>query len=113
MSTAPSLAAPGQFRQASWLLSRPLWLALALAALLTAFRLTGTVDSDVAWQLWIAGRIHAGAHLYRDIIEVNPPLWFWMASPVERAASILDLPIVSVLVVEVGLLVALALATLL
>ena len=24
-------------------------------------RMTGTVDSDVAWQLWIANRIHAGA----------------------------------------------------
>ena len=40
--------------------------------------------SDVAWQLWIARRMHAGANLYRDIIETNPPLWFWMALPVDR-----------------------------
>ncbi|HKP34528.1 MAG TPA: hypothetical protein VJT70_07085, partial [Sphingomicrobium sp.] len=45
----------------------PLWIAFGLTALATALRLSGTVDSDVAWQLWIAGRLHAGANLYRDI----------------------------------------------
>lgn len=89
--------------------SRPYWVALVVTVLVTALRLVDTVDSDVAWQLWIAGRLHAGAHLYRDIIEVNPPLWFWMAIPVERLASILRLPIVSVLIVTVGVAVALAL----
>jgi hypothetical protein len=69
----------------------------------------GTVDSDVAWQLWIAGRIHAGANLYTDIIETNPPLWFWMAIPVERLSSILHLRIESVLVAAVGTLVTLSL----
>jgi hypothetical protein len=90
--------------------SRPLWLALAVTALVTALRLTGTVDSDVAWQLWIAGRIHAGATLYRDIIETNPPLWFWMALPVDRAASLLQVRVESVLIVSIGALVALSLA---
>src|SRR4051794_28804435 len=82
--------------------SRPLVLALAVTGLLTALRLTGTVDSDVAWQLWIAGRIHAGAHLYRDIVEVNPPLWFWMALPVDRLATLFHLRIESVLIVIIG-----------
>jgi hypothetical protein len=90
--------------------SRPLWLALGIAALLTAFRLTGTVDSDVAWQLWIAGRIHAGANLYRDIVETNPPLWFWMALPVDRLASLLHIRIEAALVLCIGSLVALSLA---
>jgi hypothetical protein len=90
--------------------SRPLWVALALTALVTAFRATGTVDSDVAWQLWIAGRIHAGARLYADIIETNPPLWFWMAVPVERVASLLHARIEAVLVVGIGASVVLSLA---
>lgn len=113
MSAAFTVAARPQLsfaRLGAAMASRPLLTSLAVTTLLTALRLIDTVDSDVAWQLWIAERTHAGAHLYRDIIEVNPPLWFWMARPVERAASILDLPIVSVLVVEMGLLVALALA---
>jgi hypothetical protein len=90
--------------------SRPLVLALAVTGLLTALRLTGTVDSDVAWQLWIAGRIHAGAHLYRDIVEVNPPLWFWMALPVDRLATLFHLRIESVLIVIIGAFVMLSLA---
>jgi hypothetical protein len=36
---------------------------------------------DVAWRLEIAKRVINGALLYRDIIEVNPPLWFWTAIP--------------------------------
>jgi hypothetical protein len=90
--------------------SRPLWVALAVTALVTALRLNGSVDSDVAWQLWIAGRMHAGANLYRDIIETNPPLWFWMALPVDRLASLLHVRIEAVLVVFIGGSIALSLA---
>jgi hypothetical protein len=90
--------------------SRPLWVALALTALVTGLRLNGTVDSDVAWQLWIAGRIHAGANLYRDIIETNPPLWFWMALPIDRVAALLHVRIEAVLVVGIGVLIAFSLA---
>jgi hypothetical protein len=113
MPAASNVAARPQLpfaRVGAAMTSRPLLTSLLVTALLTALRLIDTVDSDVAWQLWIAERMHAGAHLYRDIIEVNPPLWFWMAVPVERAASVLGLPIVFVLVAEMGLLVALALA---
>src|SRR4051812_13305050 len=81
---------------------RPLAAGLAITALITGLRLTGTVDSDVAWQLWIAGRIHAGANLYRDIIETNPPLWFWMALPVDRLATLLHLRIEAVLIASLG-----------
>jgi hypothetical protein len=97
-------------RIAAVLASRPLALALVVTALVTALRLTGTVDSDVASQLSIAARIDAGADLYRDIIEVNPPLWFWMALPVDRLASLLHLRAESVLIVAFGLLVGLCLA---
>jgi len=97
-------------RSAGLVSQRPLWLALALTAVIIAVRMTGTVDSDVAWQLWIAQRIHAGADLYRDIIETNPPLWFWMALPVDRAATFLHVRPEPVLVAAMGLLVALSLA---
>ena len=85
-------------------------MAIALVALTTALRLTGSVDTDVSWQLWIAGRMHAGARLYRDIIEVNPPLWFWMALPVDRIATVLHASVDKVLIVGIGLLAALSLA---
>jgi len=112
MSAASTAAARPQSaltRISAVMASRPLWVALALTAIITALRLIDSVDSDVAWQLWIAERIHAGAHLYRDIVEVNPPLWFWMAIPVERIASALHLPIITVLIVAIGALVGLAL----
>src|SRR5690349_5890547 len=99
---------PGQTRPA--IASRPLWVALALTAVLTLFRLSGTVDSDVAWQLWIARRLHEGADLYRDIIETNPPLWFWMALPVDRLAAILGVRVDSALIAVMGGLAALSLA---
>lgn len=87
----------------------PLSLALTLTAALTALRTTGSVDSDVAWQLWIAGRLHAGARLYRDIIEVNPPLWFWFARPIDGLARLFGARPETVLVWVMGSLVALAL----
>jgi hypothetical protein len=90
--------------------AQPLALAFVLTALVTAVRLIDTVDSDVAWQLWIAQRVHAGANLYTDIIEVNPPLWFWMALPVDRVATHLGLRSEMVLIVTVGGTVLLSLA---
>jgi hypothetical protein len=88
----------------------PVLCALLLTFAVTALRLTGGVDSDVASQLQIAQRIHEGARLYRDIVEVNPPLWFWMALPIDRLATVFHLQATSVLIVAFGLLVALSLA---
>lgn len=93
------------------IVSRPLCAALIITALLTGLRLSATpIASDVGWQLWIARQIHLGANLYTDIIETNPPLWFWMGLPVDRAASLLGIRSESVLIVTVGLLVALSLS---
>lgn len=111
--TAASPSAPGGAnvaRRAATIVSRPIVAALAVVALITAIRLTGTVDSDVAWQLWIGQRILAGAHLYRDILENNPPLWFWMALPADRLAAILGIRPEAVLVAAMAALVALSLA---
>src|SRR5438067_45505 len=97
-------------RLAAVIASRPLWPALLITILITALRFASTVDSDVAWQLWIAHRMHAGARLYRDIIEVNPPLWFWMALPVDRVATLLHVRAESVLITAIGGIVMLSLA---
>jgi hypothetical protein len=91
---------------ASW----PLLGALLLTLAITALRLTASVDSDVASQLLIAQRIHEGARLYRDIVEVNPPLWFWMALPVDSLAGLLHVEPAKVLIAAFGVLVALSLA---
>jgi hypothetical protein len=53
----------------------------ALALLLPAFPLLLLIGHDQIWTLWIGRQLLGGADLYRDIIEVNPPLWFWMAVP--------------------------------
>ena len=61
-------------------------------------------------QLWIAHQINGGAVLYRDMIEVNPPLWFWMALPVDGMAALLNVGAGRVMVVAIGCIAALALA---
>ena len=45
------------------------------------------ITHDVVWQLWIARQLNNGVHLYTQINEVNPPLWFWMAMPVDALAT--------------------------
>ena len=37
--------------------------------------------TDITWRSHIAGEILQGKTLYRDIIDLNPPLWFWAAIP--------------------------------
>lgn len=61
---------------------------LGLAAWLLCFR-NGPLINDVGWQLWIGRRINEGAILYRDILEINPPLWFWFGALIQRAAVLL------------------------
>lgn len=46
------------------------------------------IGHDAVWQLWTARQLGHGARLYTDILELNPPLWFWMAVPVVRLADI-------------------------
>src|SRR3954463_8342845 len=92
-------------RVATTLGSRPLVFASCLTILVTALRISGGIDSDVASQLSVAQRIHEGARLYRDIIEVNPPLWFWMGVPVDRLAALLHVKAASVLIAAFGLMV--------
>jgi len=63
------------------LLDRPaLLLALLLAGAL-GFYLTTTLHHDVSWYLVATARMLDGARLYEDIIEVNPPLAFYLTVP--------------------------------
>lgn len=70
-------------------------LAVGLAAAAGAFGLagefTGLAWSDTLWLLHVAGRILDGSRLYLDIIEVNPPLIFWLALPVVQLARWIDI----------------------
>ena len=42
---------------------------------------------DVVWQFWISRQMLGGAILYDDIIEINPPLWFWMGVAISWIAN--------------------------
>lgn len=46
------------------------------------------LSHDIAWHLWIARQIGHGAGLYTDVVELNPPLWFWLAVPIVRLADL-------------------------
>ena len=70
------------------------------------------VSHDVVWQMWIARQLSHGATLYGDILEINPPLWFWLALPVERMAGILGVPPVQAMVAAVFAQIGLAIALL-
>jgi hypothetical protein len=89
--------------------ARPLAVALLIVAAIIAVRAQGTVDADVAWELWIGHQLNRGAHLYRDIVETNPPLWFWLARPVDWLSQLSHLRSDHVLIALMGLAAALSL----
>ena len=65
---------------------------------------------DVAYQLWIARQLNHGTGLYTWIREINPPLWFWMAQPVDLLAGWIGWPAKRVMVAAVFLLIGISLA---
>jgi hypothetical protein len=55
---------------------------LALVWLISlAFAVALQPATDIAWRYFIAGGILEGKTLYRDLVDLNPPLWFWAAVP--------------------------------
>src|SRR5687768_10922277 len=66
--------------------------------------------NDAAWQIWIGRRLAGGARLYRDIVEINPPLWFWLAVPIVKASEVLGVSAAAGLVVFLGVSTALSIA---
>lgn len=95
-------------------MTRPWWWALPLLGLLwlasLSYFLQTTLNHDVAWYLVATDRFLDGAKLYRDIIEVNPPLAFYLTVPPVAAARLIGVEPITCLVVYVFLLVALSLA---
>lgn len=57
------------------------WLSLfGLFAINGAYWITKPLDCDVAWYLYGANRMLEGARLYVDIIDVNPPIIFYISA---------------------------------
>ncbi len=79
----------------------PLAVALLLVAVAGALLWNAELVNDVAWQLWVARQLAHGITLYTDIIEVNPPLWFWAAVPVVDLARLLGVSSYHVLIPSV------------
>jgi len=69
---------------------RPLFTAAVFAciALSLAAQLGRTAPPDMAFLLYAAGRLLDGATLYRDVVEINPPLVIWLNVPIEALARL-------------------------
>ncbi len=78
-------------RLADAIANHPLAAVTAVTTVIAILLLGVPICADVSWQLWIAHHIRTGARLYVDIVEVNPPLWFWMAIPVDAVAGVLGI----------------------
>jgi hypothetical protein len=81
---------------ASLLLSRRWAWAAALALVGTALaaQLSRLAEPDIAYMLYAAGRVLGGAKLYRDIVDINPPLIFGInlvTARLARAAAVSDI----------------------
>ena len=63
-----------------------------LFALQAAIRFSSHVSHDVAWYIYAAGRLLDGAVLYRDLVEVNPPLGIWLTVPLVALARLTNMP---------------------
>jgi hypothetical protein len=61
------------------------------------------LNHDVVWQLWIGREMTAGAQLYVDILEINPPLWFWIAQSLNVLAESIRAPATGTLIIAFGL----------
>lgn len=66
---------------------------------------TGPLNADVSGQFWLAHSMRNGARLYTDMIEINPPLWFWMATPIDWFAETIGVRTEPVTIIVVAALV--------
>lgn len=60
---------------------------LALLAVFIDIPLT----HDVSWQFWLARQMNGGTPLYGHLMEINPPLWFWMAAGIDTVAKVFSI----------------------
>lgn len=63
----------------------------ALAALGLAAELARPATADMGFFLYVAGRVLDGAQLYRDVVDLNPPLIFALNLPVVALARVTGL----------------------
>lgn len=89
-----------------WIMSA----ALGAIGLWLALVWRGPIVNDVGWQMWIAARLNAGAVLYVDILEINPPLWFWIGAGIEALARAAGLGAVHGLLLFLGIVAAASVA---
>jgi hypothetical protein len=77
-----------EHRRLALLEQRPLFAAATFAciALTLAAELGRPATPDMAFLLYAAGRLLDGATLYRDVVEINPPLIIWLNVPIELLA---------------------------
>ena len=71
--------------------------------------LRSLTNNDVAWALVAAEKWLAGAQLYQDVIEVNPPLFIWLKAPVVLASHWTGIPATELVVFYFFALIALSL----
>jgi len=71
-------------RRLAFLEERPLFWAVAFALVTVTLcaQLARTAPPDMAFLLYAAGRVLDGAKLYRDVVEINPPLIVWLNVPI-------------------------------
>ena len=70
----------------------PILVSAAVVALAAYPEARVPLNGDAHWILTMAGRVLDGQHLYRDILEINPPLIVWLQLPVVWLARLLALP---------------------
>lgn len=83
----------------------PLFVIAALAIIYLWLAYVTPPGADTLWRLHIAAGLLDGKTLYRDFVEVNPPLWFWGALPAASLGGYAALVIVNLIasLVAVGL----------
>jgi len=86
---------------------------LAIIAALFAsqifIRFNSDLNHDTSWYLYVAQGLLDGKELYRDFVEVNPPLAMWLTVPVPLAARLTGFDPVDIFYALMFLLTALAL----
>lgn len=77
---------------------RRFWYCLIGVVFLSAivYQANTLINHDVAWYVYAAGRMLDGAELYKDIIEVNPPLNFFITAIPVYFARVTHLPTTAV-----------------
>ncbi len=64
---------------------------IACVLIFLAIFIDTPLTHDVSWQFWLARQMNGGTPLYGHLMEINPPLWFWMAAGIDFVAKHLNI----------------------